>query len=91
MTLSGYIIYFQLLKFVESILQENGEQHRHIEYYFEDLPTSDFNELVGTIHKSNLSEQFYPMIIGKSFYEKLFPPASVDLCLSLLECPIAPV
>ena len=81
---AGGVNAIQLLKFVENILHENGERHRPIEYYFEDLPTSDFNELVGTIHNSNLSDQFYPMIIGKSFYEKLFPPSSVDLCLSYI-------
>ena len=73
----------QSLKYLESILIENGE-NRPVEYYFEDLPTCDFNELMRTIHDSKLSDQFYPRCIGKSFYEKLFPPNSVHLFLSYI-------
>ena len=81
---AGGVNAIQLLRYVEGILHENGEHLRPIEYFFEELPTSDFNELVKTIHESNLSDQFYPMVIGKSFYEKLFPPSSVDLFLSYI-------
>ena len=81
---AGGVNAIQLLRYVEGILHEKGEHLRPIEYYFEELPTSDFNELIKTIHATNLSDQFYPMFIGKSFYEKLFPPSSVDLFLSYI-------
>ena len=81
---AGGVNAIHLLKYVESILHENGQHLLPIEYFFEELPTSDFNELIKTIHASNLSNQFYPMVIGKSFYEKLFPPASVDVFLSYI-------
>ena len=81
---AGGVNAIQLLRYVEGILHEKGEHLRPIEYYFEELPTSDFNELIKTIHASNLSDQFYPMVIGKSFYKKLFPPSSVDLFLSYI-------
>ena len=80
---AGGVNSIRLLRYIESILHENGE-YRPVEYIFEDLPTSDFNELVKTIHESQLSNQFYPMCIGKSFYKKLFPPNSVHLSLSYI-------
>jgi hypothetical protein len=72
-----------LLRYIESILWEK-EEKRPVEYYSEDLPTSDLNELVRTINESKLSDQFYTRCIGKSFYEKLFPPDSVHLFLSYI-------
>ena len=81
---AGGVNAIQLLRYVEGILHENGAHLRPIEYFFEELPTSDFNELIKTIHGSNLSDQFYPMVIGKSFYDKLFPASSVDLFLSYI-------
>ena len=72
-----------LLEYVKSVLHKHGE-YRPVEYYFEDLPTSDFNELIKTVHDAKLSEQFYPMYIGRSFYEKLFPPGSIHLFLSYI-------
>ena len=81
---AGGVNAIHLLRYVESILHENGQHLLPIEYYFEELPTSDFNELIRTIHSSNLSDQFYPMVIGKSFYEKLFPPSTIDVFLSYI-------
>ena len=81
---AGGVNAIHLLRYVESILHENGQHLLPIEYYFEELPTSDFNELVTTIHSSNLSDQFYPMVVGKSFYEKLFPPSTIDVFLSYI-------
>ena len=80
---AGGVNAIQLLRYIEQILKEYNE-NRLIEYYFEDLPTCDFNELIKTIHNSKLSDQFYPRCIGKSFYEKLFPPNSIHLCLSYI-------
>ena len=73
----------RLLRYIEEILREKDET-RPVEYYFEDLPTSDLNELARTIHDSKLSDQFYARFIGKSFYEKLFPPDSVHMFLSYI-------
>ena len=72
-----------LLQYVKSVLHQHGE-YRPVEYYFEDLPTSDFNELIKTVHNTRLPEQFYPMYIGRSFYETLFPPGSIHLFLSYI-------
>ena len=80
---AGGVNAIQLLRYIEGILHECNEL-RPIEYYFEDLPTSDFNELMKTIHNSKLSDQFFPRCIGKSFYEKLFPPNSIHLSLSYI-------
>ena len=80
---SGGTNAIRLLRYVESLLHGNNE-FRPVEYFFEDLPQSDFNELIKTIHCSNLSDQIYPMCVGKSFYEKLFPPNSIHLSLSYL-------
>ena len=80
---AGGVNAIQLLKYIENILQEYKEI-RPIEYFFEDLPTSDFSTLVKTIHESNISDQFYPRCIGKSFYENLFPSNSIHLCLSYI-------
>ena len=80
---SGGVNAIRLLRYIEKLLHGNNE-FRPVEYVFEDLPESDFNELIKTIHSSNLSEQFYPMCIGKSFYEKLFPPNSIHLSLSYI-------
>ena len=80
---AGGVNAIQLLRYIEKILHECNEL-RPIEYYFEDLPTSDFNELMKTIHNSKLSDQFFPRCIGKSFYEKLFPPNSIHLSLSYI-------
>ena len=80
---AGGVNAIRLLRYIEGILQEN-EENRPVEYYFEDLPTSDFNELIGTIHESKLSSKFYTRCIGKSFYEQLFPPDSVHLFLSYI-------
>ena len=55
---AGGVNAIQLLKYIENILQEYKEI-RPIEYFFEDLPTSDFSTLVKTIHESNISDQFY--------------------------------
>ena len=41
---AGGINAIRLLRYVEEILHEK-EEHRPVEYYFEDLPSSDFNEL----------------------------------------------
>ena len=81
---AGGVNAIHLLRYVESILHENDQHLLPIEYFFEELPTSDFNELIRTIHSSNLSDQFYPMVIGKSFYEKLFPTSTVDVFLSYI-------
>ena len=81
---AGGVNAIQLLRYVESILHELGKNLLPIEYFFDELPTSDFNELIRTIQASKLSDQFYPMVIGKSFYEKLFPCSSVDLFLSYI-------
>ena len=81
---AGGVNAIQLLRYIESILHEKDKKLLPIEYYFEELPTSDFNELIKTIHASNLADQFYPRVIGKSFYEKLFPPSSVDFFLSYI-------
>jgi hypothetical protein len=51
-----------LLRCIEALLQQHNET-RPIEYFFNDLPTSDFNVLVKTIHDSKLSHQFFPMCI----------------------------
>ena len=89
---AGGVNAIRLLHYIEKLLHENNE-YRPVEYIFEDLPTSDFNELIRTIHNSNLSNQFHPMCVGKSFYEKLFPPNSIHLSLSyitlhwLRQCP----
>ena len=72
-----------LLQYIEAVLKEQSEI-RPIEYFFEELPSSDFDVLVNTVHGSKLSNQFYPMFIGKSFYEKLFPSKSVHLSLSYI-------
>ena len=80
---AGGVNAIQLLRYIENILQQCHEI-RPIEYYFEDLPTSDFSTLVKTIHDSNISDQFFPRCIGKSFYEKLFPSNSIHLCLSYI-------
>ena len=80
---SGGVNAIRLLKYIEKLLHGNNE-FRPIEYFFEDLPESDFNELIKTINCSSLSDQFYPMCIGKSFYEKLFPPNSIHLSLSYI-------
>ena len=81
---AGGVNAIHLLRYVESILHENGQHLLPTEYFFEELPTSDFNELIKTIHSTNLSHQFYPMVIGKSFYEKLFPTSTVDVFLSYI-------
>ena len=89
---AGGVNAIRLLQYIEKLFLDHNET-RPVEYFFEDLPTSDFNELVGTIHKSNLSDQFHPMCVGKSFYEKLFPSNSIHLSLSyitlhwLRQCP----
>ena len=80
---AGGVNAIRLLHHVGGILNEKNET-RPIEYYFEDLPTSDFNELIKTIYDSILPEQFFPMCIGRSFYEKLFPPSTVHLFLSYI-------
>ena len=40
----------KLLNFIEDVFREHHE-NRPVEYFFEDLPTSDYNELVKTIHE----------------------------------------
>ena len=80
---AGGINAIRLLQYIEKLLNDHNES-RPVEYFFEDLPTSDFNELIGTIHKSNISDQFHPMCVGKSFYEKLFPSNSIHLSLSYI-------
>ena len=80
---AGGINAIRLLQYIEKLLHDQNE-FRPVEYFFEDLPTSDFNELIRTIHDSKLSEQFHPMCIGKSFYEKLFPSNSIHLSLSYI-------
>ena len=80
---AGGVNAIRLLRDIEQMLLEKDEK-RPVEYYFEDLPTSDFNELIRTINESKLSDRFYTRCIGKSFYEKLFPPNSVHLFLSYI-------
>ena len=43
---AGGVNAIDLLRYVESILHENGQHLLPIEYHFEELPTSDFNELI---------------------------------------------
>ena len=47
---AGGVNAIHLLRYVESILHESGQHLLPIEYFFEELPTSDFNELIRTIH-----------------------------------------
>ena len=57
---------------------------RNVEYFFEDLPNADFSELASTIHKAHLPPNISTSMIGKSFYERLFPPNSIHLSLSYI-------
>lgn len=55
---------------------------------FEDLPSSDANELILCLdeHKESLFSKYnaYPSVLGRSFYEKLYPSNSIDLSLSYI-------
>ena len=46
---AGGVNAIKLLKFIEDIFRGHNE-NRPVEYFFEDLPTSDYNELIKTIH-----------------------------------------
>lgn len=78
-----------LLDFLLSYLRNTLEDTtREVTIVFEDLPSSDWNELAKTVetHKKSIFKKFdaIPVFLPISFYEKLFPKNSVDLCLSYI-------
>jgi hypothetical protein len=68
---------------IEAIRQRVGGE-RPILVYHEDLPVNDFNALFDVLHNDPDSyalnqPNVFPCAIGRSFYEEILPPSSVDL------------
>jgi SAM dependent carboxyl methyltransferase len=67
-----------------SVLRERLGRDRPIVVYHEDRPTNDFNSLFEVLHAdpgryAKGDNRVYPCAIGRSFYENVLPPGSVDL------------
>lgn len=77
-----------LFEFILKHLREDLKENRDILISFEDLPSSDGNELIRTIdaNKESLFNKYnaYPNVVGRSFYERLYPSNSIDLSLSYI-------
>lgn len=66
------------------ILDELDSKSRPIQYFFNDLPSNDFNELSSTIESAGFPNHVSTAMIGKSFYQQIFPNSSVHLSLSYI-------
>ena len=74
----------EVARSVLSDLEELGEEDREVEYAFNDLPASDFNELFRTLHAASLPPRVHTSAIARSFYERCFPEGSLQLALSYI-------
>lgn len=61
-----------------------GDCTRELDYAFNDLPASDFNELFRTLGTACLPRRILTSAVARSFYEPCFPAASVHLALSYI-------
>ena len=75
----------------KNLFNKHGAGEVPISLTLSDLPTSNFNDLISTVdellpalNKDDSKAQVYVEVLGRSFYEKLFPPSSVHLSTSFI-------
>lgn len=91
---NSLLLFEHIIRFCQNSL--NANSNLEFEFILNDLPDSDMNELVKTLESAKQNHPLFNntatkdghnvffSVIGRSFYEKLFPTCSVDLSLSYI-------